>query len=448
VTIEIKLPDGPERCACGMTHLVPIEEVVVDPQAFEQLAAYCLGKAWRRVMLVMDANTVEAAGTRLRGHLEDAGLTVAALRFPRRSGLKADEGGVALVRARLRSDPPDGLISVGSGVLTDLTRYGGHLEGHDFVSVPTAASMDGYASSVAAMEFNGVKVTHPARPPLAIFADPGVIATAPAELTRSGLGDMLGKATARTDWLASHLLYEEHFCASVDARVHEPLVRTLESIDAVLDGEAAAIEALLAGLIESGVAMAMVGSSRPASGCEHHASHFWDLLAARGVREHHSHGLQVGYATLFAISLQRFAFAGGVAELAPAGEPVPLDAEAREWLGGPPPEVLAAIEEKRSYENERSDRWPAGADWTALRARLAPALELFPKVEQALSRAGITADPGFLELDATTLRATFRYASHLRARYTTIDFLAGQGELEEALERMLAATSDRARGSG
>ena len=92
---------------------------------------------------------------------------------------------------------------MGSGVITDITRYAAHLEDRDFVSVPTAASMDGYASGVAAMEFGGVKVTYPARAPLAIFADPAVLAAAPAELTRSGLGDLLGKATARIDWLAA-----------------------------------------------------------------------------------------------------------------------------------------------------------------------------------------------------------------------------------------------------
>ena len=69
--------------------------------------------------------------------------------------------------------------------------------------------MDGYASSVAAMQIDGVKVTFPARAPRAIFADPRVAAAAPAELTRAGIGDLLAKATARVDWLAAHLLYGE-----------------------------------------------------------------------------------------------------------------------------------------------------------------------------------------------------------------------------------------------
>ena len=118
--------------------------------------------------------------------------------------------------------------------------------------------------------------------------------------------------------------------------------------------------------------MAAVGSSRPASGCEHHASHFWDLLAGRGVRPRALHGLQVGYATGFAMRLQRFAFGGGVT-LPRRPEPVaePLDAAARAWLGEPPPDVLAAVAEKQRLIASVPASWPDDeARWAALRARL------------------------------------------------------------------------------
>ena len=449
MAFAIDLPEGSSRCGCGTTHRVRIEEIAVDAGAIQRLAAYCDGKGWQRTLLVMDANTEEVAGGRVAGELDDAGVDVAELRFPQRSGLIADQATVSAARTRLHSDPVDGVIAVGSGVLTDIARYAAHLEDHDFVSVPTAASMDGYASGVAAMEFGGVKVTYPARPPLAIFADPVVLAAAPAELTRAGLGDLFGKATARVDWLASHLLYGERFCPAADARVHEPLTCALDLVEAVLGGEPAAIEALMHGLLESGIAMAMIGSSRPASGCEHHASHFWDLLAARGIRNHAPHGLQVGYATHFAMRLQRFAFAGGVQELAPPRGPAGLDEEARDWLGGPLPEVISAIEEKRRFIAEHGAHWPGRTDWAPLRRRLAAALELFPKVERALLATSIPAEPGFLGLDQDTLRATFRYASRLRARYTVIDFLEGQGVLDEALDAMLGPpTSGHGRGAG
>jgi glycerol-1-phosphate dehydrogenase [NAD(P)+] len=426
------------------------EAIFVADDAIERLAAYARERRWKSALLVMDANTEAAAGSRVRDELTAAGVRCHPLRFPQRSGLKADPDGVAAVRARLRDDRADGLAAVGSGVITDLTRYAAHVEDRDFVSVPTAASMDGYASSVAAMERDGVKLTFPARAPLAIFADPRVLAAAPGELTRAGLGDLLGKATARVDWLASHLLFGEPYSEEVAGRVAGRVRIAAERTAAILRHEPEAIRGLAAGLIESGLAMSTVGSSRPASGCEHHASHFWDLLAARGRRRPAPHGIQVGCATHFAIRLQRFAYGGGVPAPAPPRPDEPFTAEARSWLGEPTPEIVAAVEEKRRFVDRGAVRWPAdNAGWATIRARLAPAMEPFEAVERALTAAAIPADPGFIDVDAETLRATFRYANRLRARYTVLDFLEGQGALAEALDVALAtATSGRARARG
>ena len=302
--------------------------------------------------------------------------------------------------------------------------------------MPTAASMDGYASSVAALERDGVKLTLPARAPAAIFADPRIAAAAPAELTRAGIGDLLAKTTARVDWLAAHLLYGEEWRAAgaaARARRRRAAGRRRRGV-----------AGLLRALIESGLAMAEVGSSRPASGCEHHASHFWDLLAGRGLRGRALHGLQVGYATGFAMRLQRFAFGGGVTlPRRPRPVPDPLDAAVRAWLGEPPPDVVAAVAEKQRLIASVPASWPEEEErWAALRARLAPSLETFDAVGEALRRAGIPdRQAGYLGIDAAMLRAGLRYGGRLRARYTVIDFLEGQGLLEEALDEALAAAA-------
>jgi hypothetical protein len=132
--------------------------------------------------------------------------------------------------------------------------------------------------------------------------------------------------------------------------------------------------------------------------------------------------------------LQRFAFAGGVSALRP---PIPPPdrpgGEAARWLGDAPA-IVAAMAEKAAYVAERAGAWPA-----VLPAEpLADALALFDDVAAALDAAGLPARLGVVPgVDGATLRATFTYARHLRARYTTVDFLAGQGMLEAALERVL-----------
>jgi glycerol-1-phosphate dehydrogenase [NAD(P)+] len=398
-----------------------LTEVVIGPDALEQIGSFTGGRA----LVVADANTWEAAGQRAIEALGSAD----ALTFDQTSGLLAGIAQTERVRAALA--PGVTPVAVGSGVITDIVRYAADLSGRDFISVPTAASMDGYASSVAAMQIDGVKVTYPARAPVAILADPAVAAAAPIELTRAGVGDLLGKATARVDWLAAHLLYGEELNVEAADAVLGPLSVAAERAVDVLAGDVEAVAALLKGLIASGQAMAMAGSSRPASGCEHHASHFWDLQAARGSREHASHGLQVGYATRFAMRLQRFAFGGEVGGLRRAVAPDLLGPEARSWLGDPvPPEIVEAVEEKRVYVS----RGMVARDWDTVRAALAPELERFSTVERALDLAEIPSSPGWLGVDEAMLRAALRFGNRLRARYTTVDFLEGQGLLGDAIE--------------
>ena len=179
-------------------HDVTIDKVVIGVEAVGELAAYVGARGWSKPFVVMDANTKEALGWRVVDELSRTKLR--SYEFSERQGLRADEPAVARLEASLGEGEADVLIAVGSGVLTDLTRYVANRSGRFFVSVPTAASMDGYASSVAAMEFGGMKTTFPAVAPAAIFADPVTVAAAPPDMTRSGLGDLLGKASARVDW--------------------------------------------------------------------------------------------------------------------------------------------------------------------------------------------------------------------------------------------------------
>jgi glycerol-1-phosphate dehydrogenase [NAD(P)+] len=391
--------------------------ILVAEDALERLAE----AVPRPALAVMDENTEAVAGARVAAELDAEALVLP-------SDGHATEQAAEAVAARVSGT----LVAVGSGTLTDIVRYAAQLAGCEFFSVPTAASMDGYASGVAAMERAGVKLTLPARAPAGIFADPRIAARAPVELTRAGIGDLLGKATARVDWLATHLLYGE------DWRQLPPLPSL--DIEALLAGDVEAVADLLRGLIASGIVMAEVGSSRPASGCEHHTSHLWDLLAGRGLRPRALHGLQVGYATGFAMRLQRFAFGGGTTPpKLPRPVAEPLDEEARVWIGEPPPDVLAAVAEKQRMIAAVPASWPGDESrWEELTARLGPSLDGFAKVAGELRRAGVPDhDSGYLGIDKPMLRAGLRYGGRLRARYTVVDFLEGQALIEEALDAVL-----------
>ena len=426
-------------CACGALHRAPTEVVVIDEHALEQLVVYVKKRGWSRPFVVMDANTEEAAGAHVIGSLSAANLVVREFCFPERNGLLANETSVARLQEALQGSGADSIVAVGSGVITDTTRYVASLMESEFVSVPTAASMDGYASNLAVMEFGGMKTSFPVAPPVAIFADPHTIAAAPIEMTRAGLGDLFGKASAHVDWLASHELYGERFCPDVESRVTTPLIDAATHVADIMSGSLEAVSGFLGGLVESGIAMAMIGNSRPASGCEHHASHFWDQLAASGRRHHSPHGFQVGYATHFAMRLQRYAFGGDIPELTTPRGITSESEEARSWFTGHDAEVDAVMEDKRRFLSEHASAWASSSSrWETVQARITEVMRVFPLISEALSVARIPSEPGFLGLDSAMLQATFRWANRIRARYTVLDFLEGQDSLDTAIEAVLS----------
>jgi len=427
--------------SCGLEHVVPVEHVVVGRAARSELGRFLDERGLRRVLVVEDANTAEVLGDDLSADLAAAGHVVSTRRFAQRAGLLADEDAVGAVRDAIASRRPDVVLAVGSGVLTDVTRYATFLHAKPFVSVPTAPSMDGYASTVAAMQFDGVKITLPSHAPLAIFADTGVLAAAPREMILSGFGDLAGKASARFDWELAAGLAGEPYCEAVAERVAVPLEQCLEDTAGLLAGDEGRVASLTGGLVESGLAMAMVGNSRPASGCEHHASHFLDLLAFRGLRAHAAHGLQVAYATRFALAIQRLALENlGDPLLQPAGGGGGEDE--RWWFGEQYLALGPVHDEKQVWFAEHADAWPGTSGHLAeVHERLARSSARFERVGTALGAAGVPATTGFLGTDGAMLRATFRYANRIRSRFTVLDLLESQRHIEPVLDAVIPGDS-------
>ncbi|MCU1490754.1 MAG: glycerol-phosphate dehydrogenase [Acidimicrobiaceae bacterium] len=429
---------SPTSCpACGALHQSPLEELVLKEGALESLGAFLQAKGWRELVVVGDANTFEVLGERVVADLVSGGHLLTPVVFPERHGLLADEAATDRVRAAIATSGAPAAIVVGSGTLNDITRYASFLEGRPYCSVPTAASMDGYASSVAAMQFGGVKLTFPAQAPLAIFTEPSVLAGAPSEMTTWGLGDLSGKVSACFDWRLGHAVTGEPYCPAVESRVLTPLAECVGAVDRILSGDEEGIAVLASGLIESGVAMAMQGNSRPASGSEHHASHFWDLLAYRGLRAHAPHGLQVAYATGFVGALQRAALDG--LDLPLVEVPGAFAEDEVAWLGEGDPTLAGVREQKATAFVDYSRRWPPpAADVENLQERLVALGPLFQQVDVALARAGVPTSPGFLEVDQDMLAATLRFANRLRSRFSVLDLLESQGRLAPEVDRLLS----------
>jgi hypothetical protein len=128
--------------------------------------------------------------------------------------------------------------------------------------------------------------------------------------------------------------------------------------------------------------------------------------------------------------LQSFAYGGSVTRLR---DPAPV-AEAPPWMASPI--VDQAMVAKRHFV-ERGFQ----SAWEDVLGALRPELARFAEVEHGLGAAGIPSSTPWLGIDGDMLRDAFRFGSRLRARYTVVDFLEGQGLLEQAIEEALTGPS-------
>ena len=274
--MRIDMKEFTGECTCGKEHRLKVKDMILEQGALQRIPEFLQKDPYtqyRNFAMVCDDHTYEAAGKEVERLIR--GIKVIKLNP---ENLHANEIGVQKVRKALEQmEGIDCLIAVGSGTIHDLTRYHAYEDQIPFISVPTAASVDGYVSTVAAMSWYGFKKSMIAVSPILVVADSRVIAHAPMRLTASGVGDLLGKYTALADWKITHLLNGESICSRIFSMEYEALDNLKKSLEGLIRGEIAAYEELMYGLLLSGLAMQMTGNSRPASGSEHHMAHFWEM---------------------------------------------------------------------------------------------------------------------------------------------------------------------------
>jgi glycerol-1-phosphate dehydrogenase [NAD(P)+] len=286
-------------CACGKHHTCDIGFVAVEPDAMGHLRQLCRG--YRSVLLVADENTYAAAGQRTEAYLSE--VKVDRLIFPGDCVLIPDERAIQQVLNALSDH--DLIVAVGSGVIQDLCKYVAYQKELPYFVVVTAPSMDGYASTGAAMITGGMKVTYSAKVPAAILADTEVLKDAPFEMIQAGYGDIVGKYSALNDWKLSNVVNGEYFCPAVYEMTMAALNRTLELAPGLVRREEESLRALMEALVLVGIAMSYAGSSRPASGSEHHLSHFFEITGIVQGEPYLPHGIDVAYSTVLTALLRQ-----------------------------------------------------------------------------------------------------------------------------------------------
>ncbi len=275
---------------------------LVCNDAIPPLLEYCTRAGSNRYFLVADSNTYRVLGQRVEAALREAGFDVRLILLTG-SEISADEHYVT--QAMIDTNGEDRqYIAVGSGTVTDITRFVSHRARSSFISLPTAPSVDGYTSTVAPMVVAKYKGPIQAQPPVAVFADLPTLRAAPGQMIAAGLGDLLGKYTSLADWQLGALLYDEPYNHGIQEMMRKSVDDTVEVIDELSSRSDASITRLMDGLVGSGFGMLAFGDSRPASGSEHHLAHYWEIKFVIEDRPAVLHGIKVGIATI--ISARRY----------------------------------------------------------------------------------------------------------------------------------------------
>ena len=283
---------GTHSCSCGKTHSCDIKQVYIEKGAIAHLPTLC--ESYQRITLVGDNNTYPICGEEVENLL--SGKEVTSCVLTREGVLVPDE--VAVSELASAAEQADVIVGIGSGVLQDLCKFVSFKKQIPYIIIATAPSMDGYASTGAAMIMESMKITYSAHVPEAILADPAVLANAPEEMIAAGFGDIIGKYSCLNDWKLSRVVNGEFFCQEIYDLTMSMVEKTIGLADGLLAKNEDSVKALMEALVIVGIAMSYAGNSRPASGSEHHLSHFFEITGILDKTPYFAHGIDVAYSAL------------------------------------------------------------------------------------------------------------------------------------------------------
>ena len=287
-----------KSCACLKEHSFD-SDVIVGEGVINKLPEVLSRFSAKKVYLIADVNTYDAAGEEVCKILEDAEISVHKYIFNQKH-LHPDETSVGLAIMNIDMSC-DAIVAVGSGVINDISKIVANVSSKPYIIVGTAPSMDGYASATSSMTRDGFKISLDSKCADVIIGDINIISKAPMKLFATGLGDMLAKYVSICEWRIANIVVGEYYCEEIADLVRKSLKKCVDNADGLLKGDKKAAAAVFEGLVISGVAMNFAGCSRPASGIEHYFSHLWDMRSVEFGTPAELHGIQCALGTLFAL---------------------------------------------------------------------------------------------------------------------------------------------------
>ena len=291
---------------------LPIREMVFESGALwhlPDLLSVAGMKAEQPVYVVMDRTPMQREGADLKSlileQLNSAGwqADVIWLEADSTGQVHTDFTQINYVKARLQSN--SGVLSVGSGTVTDIAKHACYVYQQENAIVPlpfvvyqTANSVSAYTSNMAPTFVDGVKRTLPSRYPDVLVCDLETLRDAPQAMTVAGVGDLLASFGSYADWWLAYRLGMDNTYSEFAQTLMGPLDEIfLEQADSIKAGTLESTSVLAKLIALAGLAMSLSHATAPLSGYEHVISHVLDLIAEQAQRPLAQHGTQVAMAT-------------------------------------------------------------------------------------------------------------------------------------------------------
>ena len=427
------------ECDCGREHYASLKFVSVRKDALEDLPVFARKLDFKSLYLICDTITYDIAGKRCMEILAAADVKASAVVL-NHTGFDEATLGELLINM---PDNCDLCVAVGTGAINDMTRYFSFRMHRPFFTVATAAPMDGFASALAVLNINNLKTSIDAQTPTAIIGDTEILKGAPYRMIAAGLGDLLGKFTCLADWKLAKVINGEHYCDKVVELVEQCVADVLRDADKAKDRDPKVLGDIMEGLVLTGVAMSLYGNSRPASGCEHHMSHYWEMMFEQQGRRPVPHGTQVGVGTVLMLKLVEALRAKKVDFEAARAAAKAYDQAAWEEniraAYGPAAQGVIDMEAK-AKKNETAARLERIDSMEQNWAEITALLEALPSSETVaglLKSLDSPYTPAGIDVDAEMLKNTFLYCKEVRARYTILQMVWDLGLLDELSDEVI-----------
>lgn len=277
-------------------------QINIEYRNESDFAAFFQKIAYKKVALLYDVNTKPYA-FEMKARLLEYGCKVTDISFNDEELVPSED---KCDYAYSIAKNTDYVLAVGSGTLNDMAKSVSTRLNIECGVLVTAASMDGYCSKGAALMRGGFKVTDEVHTPADILIDLDIVRKAPKLMTAAGFGDIIGKFTCLTDWKMAHFVKGEAIHEAAFSLMEEARSACMSAFDGLTKYEGEAVGKLMNALVTAGLSMAECGNSRPASGSEHHISHFLEMDFVRRGERVPLHGIKVAIGTLISIELYNY----------------------------------------------------------------------------------------------------------------------------------------------